>query len=175
MTQKQIIKTAHKLVKPIRVAHGWKFRIKDVDPGDTLDFSLDDKPELEQRLAANGIWALAQLQARLYGQNKWAALLIFSDDGRAWQGRHHQTCNIRGQSAGLPGLSHQVAIRRGTGPRTPLALHEVSAPSQLFWNFQAQLLRKHPRRRIHQEFLTKQRLPPRLVSKNIRQKHFHDI
>jgi len=34
----KVIKKARKFAKPFRISHGEKFRLKDVDPGDTLVF-----------------------------------------------------------------------------------------------------------------------------------------
>src|SRR3970282_1528522 len=63
-----------KLVKPFRVDDGRKFRLKDHDPGDSN--GLDSKEKAE-RLLAKGVARLAELQDRLYAQDKWAVLLIF--------------------------------------------------------------------------------------------------
>jgi hypothetical protein len=40
---KKLIKTARKLAKPFRVSDDG-FRLKDIDPGDTLQFTSEDKP-----------------------------------------------------------------------------------------------------------------------------------
>ena len=41
--RKEQIKKARKLAKPFRVTEE-SFRLKDIDPGDTLDFTSEDKP-----------------------------------------------------------------------------------------------------------------------------------
>jgi polyphosphate kinase 2 (PPK2 family) len=76
MKTKKVIKAVHQVVDPFRVEHGKKFRLKDFDPGDTLEFGSEDKPRAKEALA-NGIEVLAELQDRLYAQDKWALLLIF--------------------------------------------------------------------------------------------------
>src|SRR6266478_5088064 len=77
MKTKQIIKRARKFAKPFRVSKGKDFRLKDVDPGDTLEFiKEEDKPRAKEALA-NGILALAELQNKLYAQDRWGVLLIF--------------------------------------------------------------------------------------------------
>jgi len=77
MKTKQIIKRARKFAKPFRVSKGKDFRLKDADPGDTLEFTKEqDKPRAKEALA-DGILALAELQDKLYAQDKWAVLLIF--------------------------------------------------------------------------------------------------
>ncbi len=76
MKTKEIIKTARKIAEPFRVSKGKDFRLKDVDPNDTLGFKEEDKPRAKEALAS-GITALAELQDKLYAQDKWAVLLIF--------------------------------------------------------------------------------------------------
>src|SRR5215831_11830374 len=76
MSTKQVIEKAPKLADPFRVTNGEKFRLKDFDPGDTLGFESEDKPRAKEALAT-GVGALADLQDRLYAQDKWAVLVIF--------------------------------------------------------------------------------------------------
>ena len=77
MKTKEIIKTARKIAKPFRITKGKDFRLKDVDPNDTLEFTKEeDKPRAKEELAT-GVMALAELQDKLYAQDKWALLLIF--------------------------------------------------------------------------------------------------
>src|ERR1041385_205665 len=72
---KELIKMARKLAEPFRVSDD-SFRLKDYDPDDTLEFTSEDKPRAKEALAA-GISMLAELQDRLYAQDRWAVLLIF--------------------------------------------------------------------------------------------------
>src|SRR5712675_3362231 len=77
MKTKEIIKTASELAKPFRISKGKDFRLKDVDPDHTLEFTKEeDKPRAKEALAM-GVTALAELQDKLYAQDKWAVLLIF--------------------------------------------------------------------------------------------------
>ena len=62
---KTLIKEARKLAKPFLVTD--KFRLKDIDPGDTLGLP-EDKPRAKQALAM-GIEVLAELQDMLYAQD----------------------------------------------------------------------------------------------------------
>ena len=70
------LKQARHLAEQFRVSNGDKFRLKEVDPGDTLNFTSEDKPHAKAALTA-GVQALATLQDVLYAQDKWAVLLIF--------------------------------------------------------------------------------------------------
>ena len=53
-----------------------KFRLKDIDPGELLGFSNEDKPPAKEMLAAS-IQALTELQDKFYADDQWAVLLIF--------------------------------------------------------------------------------------------------
>jgi len=55
--------------------HDENFRLKDIDPRDTLGLP-EDKPRAKQALAM-GIEVLAELQDMLYAQDNWAVLLVF--------------------------------------------------------------------------------------------------
>src|SRR6516162_6490950 len=76
MKKKEIIERSKKFIKPYRVTDGKKFRLKDVDPGDTGDLKSEDKPRAKEALQ-NGVQALAELQDVLYAQDRWSMLLIF--------------------------------------------------------------------------------------------------
>src|ERR1035437_10118362 len=76
MRTRSIIKKARKFTAPFRVTNGDKFRLKDIDPGDTLGYKSEDKPRAKEALAT-GVQFLAELQDKLYAQDKWAVLLIF--------------------------------------------------------------------------------------------------
>jgi hypothetical protein len=52
MKTKEIIKRARGFAKPFRVSNGKDFRLKDVDPNDTLEFTKEaDKARAKQALA----------------------------------------------------------------------------------------------------------------------------
>jgi polyphosphate kinase 2 (PPK2 family) len=72
---KDFIKKARKIAKPFRVTDG-SFRLKDIDPDETLHLTSEDKPRAKEALAM-GVSLLAELQNMLYAQDQWAVLLIF--------------------------------------------------------------------------------------------------
>src|SRR5207248_7685305 len=76
MKTKEVIEAAHRLSKPYRVRNGKKFRLKDVDPGDTGELQSEDKARAKEALQT-GVGALTELQDMLYGQDRWSLLLIF--------------------------------------------------------------------------------------------------
>jgi PPK2 family polyphosphate:nucleotide phosphotransferase len=71
-----LIERARRFARPYRVDHGKRFRLKDVDPDDRGDLTAADKPRAQEALA-HGIQAMADLQDRLYAQDRWAVLLVF--------------------------------------------------------------------------------------------------
>jgi len=75
MKTKEIIKWAREYSRPFRVVDGGKFRLKDFDPGDTLDFGSADKARAAHALD-QGINALAELQDKLYAQDRWGVLVV---------------------------------------------------------------------------------------------------
>src|SRR5688572_19722028 len=76
MKTKKLIERARKFSKPYRITKGKKFRLKDVDPGETQGLNSDDKESAKEALA-NGAEALRELQDMLYAQDRWSVLLIF--------------------------------------------------------------------------------------------------
>jgi polyphosphate kinase 2 (PPK2 family) len=76
MKHKQVLKVARNLSEPFKVTKGEKFRLKDMDPNDTLHLVSEDKPRAKEGLQV-GVEALAELQDMLYAQDKWGVLLIF--------------------------------------------------------------------------------------------------
>src|SRR5437899_5562974 len=76
MKTKEVIKRAGAFATPFLVDKGKKFHLKDIDPNDTLGYKREDKPRAKEGLEM-GVLALAELQDKLYAQDKWALLLIF--------------------------------------------------------------------------------------------------
>ena len=64
-----------KLAKRYRVTDGKGFRLADHDPADTGGLDLGKKEA--QGLLQEGVERLAELQDKLYAQDRWAVLLIF--------------------------------------------------------------------------------------------------
>jgi len=63
-----------KLAKAYRVDTGRHFRLKDFNPADTAHIH---SKEYAQRALQEGIVRMAEMQDKLYAQNRWAVLLIF--------------------------------------------------------------------------------------------------
>src|SRR6185436_8268865 len=73
---KSEFKKIRKLIKPYCVTNGKRFRLKDVDPGDTGGLKSEVKGRAKEFLARS-VELLRDEQARLYAQDRWAVLLIF--------------------------------------------------------------------------------------------------
>ncbi len=69
-------KILHSLATRYRIDQGKKFRLKDFDPGDTGGLSKKSKEESEQ-LLQHSTQLLAEMQDKLYAQDRWGLLLIF--------------------------------------------------------------------------------------------------
>ena len=76
MKTSEVIDAARRFSKPYRVTNGKKFRLKDIDPGDTGELKSEDKQRAKEALQT-GVEALAELQDVLYAQDRWSMLLIF--------------------------------------------------------------------------------------------------
>jgi PPK2 family polyphosphate:nucleotide phosphotransferase len=174
MKTKEISKRAGKLAKPFRVVDGDKFRLKDFDPGDTLEFDSEDKPHFKEALTS-GIEALAALQDTLYAQNRWAVLLIFQamdaagKDGtikHVMSGINPQGCQVYSFKApSAQDLSHDYLWRCMT------ALPERGHIGIFNRSYYEETLVV----RVHREILERQLLPPELVSKDIWKERYKDI
>src|SRR5882757_2514398 len=175
MKTKEMIKTASELTKPFRISKGKNFRLKDVDPDDTLDFTKEaDKARSKEVLAA-GVTALAELQDKLYAQDKWAVLLIFQamdaagKDGaikHVMSGTNPQGCQVYSfKSPSSEDLDHDYLWRcmKCLPNRGHIGIFNRSYYEEVL------VVRVHP------EFLARQKLPARLVAKNIWDERFEDI
>ena len=63
MKTKDIVKWAREYSRPFRVTDGDTFRLKDYDPGDTLDFGNQDSDERFVALTSRSLVALIQTWA----------------------------------------------------------------------------------------------------------------
>ena len=175
MKTKEVIKAARDLAKPFRVGKGKDFRLKEVDPNDTLEFTKEaDKPRAKEALA-NGITALAELQDKLYAQDKWAVLLIFQamdaagKDGaikHVMSGVNPQACQVFSfKSPSAEDLDHDYLWRcmKCLPNRGHIGIFNRSYYEEVL------VVRVHP------EFLASQKVPPKLVGKSIWDERFEDI
>ena len=174
MNAKKVRKIARQLSEPFKVTQGKKFRLKDCDPADTLHLGTEDKPRAKEGLQI-GVQALAELQDRLYAQDKWGVLLIF------------QAMDAAGKDGAI---KH---VMSGVNPQG-CQVFSFKAPSSedLDHDFLWRCMKCLPERgrigifnrsyyeetlvvRVHEPLLKKQHLPERLITKNIWKERFEDI
>src|SRR4051812_15730060 len=173
MNINKVIEASHKLSKPYRVKNGKKFRLKDVDPGDTGRKS-DEKAKAKEMLQV-GVEALAELQDMLYGQDRWSLLLIFQamdaagKDGtikHVMSGVNPQGCQVSSfKSPTSEDLDHDFLWR------CQKALPERGRIGIFNRSYYEETLVV----RVHPEFLAGQKLPKRCVTKRIWDERFQDI
>jgi PPK2 family polyphosphate:nucleotide phosphotransferase len=149
-----------------------KFRLKDVDPGDTGDFhSKDEARERQQK----GCERMRELQERLYAQDRWSVLLIF------------QAMDAAGKDSTI---EH---VMSGVNPQgCQVYSFKAPSPEELDHDFLWRCTNRLPERgrigvfnrsyyeevlvvRVHRQFLAAEKLPPSLVSDDIWQERFQDI
>src|SRR6476660_5803295 len=170
---KALVKNARQFAKPFRVTDD-RFRLKDIDPNDTLDLSSEDKPRAKEALAM-GIDVLAELQDMLYAQDSWAVLLMF------------QAMDAAGKDGAI---KH---VMSGVNPQgCQVFSFKAPSPEDLDHDFMWRCLKCLPERgrigifnrsyyeetlavRVHPEFLAAQKLPEKCVTKRIWHERFQDI
>jgi len=174
MKKKELIKRAGKLAKPFRISNGKNFRLKHIDPVDTLHFKSEDKPKAKEALKW-GIDILAELQDKLYAQDRWSVLLIF------------QAMDAAGKDGAI---KH---VMSGINPQG-CQVYSFKAPTseELDHDYLWRCLKRLPERgrigifnrsyyeetlvvRVHQEILASQKIPEKLVTKHIWNERFQDI
>jgi PPK2 family polyphosphate:nucleotide phosphotransferase len=174
MSKKEFIKRAKKFSKPFRITDGKEFKLKHIDPADTLDLKSEDKPRAKEALQ-NGIDLLAELQDKLYAQDKWSVLLIF------------QAMDAAGKDGAI---KH---VMSGVNPQG-CQVFSFKAPTSedLDHDFLWRCIKCLPERgrigifnrsyyeetlvvRVHEEILAKQKLPEKLITKHIWDERFQDI
>jgi PPK2 family polyphosphate:nucleotide phosphotransferase len=174
MKKKEFIKRAKKFAKPFRITDGKAFKLKHIDPEDTLGLKSEDKPKAQEALK-NGIELLAELQDKLYAQDRWSVLLIF------------QAMDAAGKDGAI---KH---VMSGINPQG-CQVFSFKAPTSedLDHDFMWRCMKRLPERgrigifnrsyyeetlvvRVHKEILNKQKLPEKLVTKHIWDERFQDI
>ena len=165
------MKTA-KLANSYRVNDGKHFRLKDIDPADTGHWhSVEEaKGQLQKDIAR-----MAELQAMLYAQDRWALLLIF------------QAMDAAGKDGTI---KH---VMSGVNPEG-CQVHSFKAPSarELQHDFLWRTTWDLPERghigifnrsyyeevlvvRVHPPVLESELVPPSLITKDIWEERFEDI
>jgi len=165
-------KRLRKFVKPYRVDDGKKFRLKDYDASDS---SSIDSREKAEKLLAKGVGRLAELQEKLYAQDKWAVLLIFQamdaagKDGaikHVMSGINPQGCQVYSFKAPTSEeLDHDFLWR------TAKSLPERGRIGIFNRSYYEEVLVV----RVHPEILERQKMPRKLITKRVWKERYEDI
>jgi PPK2 family polyphosphate:nucleotide phosphotransferase len=172
--EKSINKKIHKFIEPYCITKGKDFRLKDIDPDDTGHLKSEFEEDADEVLK-KGIELLADLQEKLYAQDRWAVLLIF------------QAMDAAGKDSTI---KH---VMSGVNP-TGVEVYSFKAPTSedLDHDFMWRCMKRLPERgrigifnrsyyeevlvvRVHEEILKNQKIPQKLIHKNIWEERFEDI
>ena len=155
-----------------RVRPDRRLDLRDHDPGDTGPF--DGKQDASGRLE-RGIERLVELQELLYAQDRWAVLLIF------------QAMDAAGKDSAI---KH---VMSGLNPQgTQVTSFKKPSDEEIDHDFLWRCVKALPERgrigifnrsyyeevlvvRVHQEILERQKLPARVITKDIWRERFQDI
>ncbi len=165
------------LVESFRVTDGKKFRLNDYDPEDTASLSIRGKKAKAASLALlqQGIARLAELQDRLYAQDRWGVLVIF------------QALDAAGKDSTI---KH---VMSGVNPQgVQVSSFKVPSPQELDHDFLWRGVLRLPERgcigifnrsyyeevlvvRVHPAILEGQKIPPERVDGRIWTQRYEDI
>jgi len=172
MKYDKLIKEASRLAAPYRVTDGEKFRLKDYDPADTNGVR---SKRHAQTILNRRVGLLSHMQEKLYAQDRWALLVILQaldaagKDGvikHVMSGVNPQGCSVSAFKApSNEELSHDYLWRshKTVPERGKIGLFNRSYYEEVL------VVRVHP------EHLGAEKLPDRLVTKEIWDERFADI
>jgi PPK2 family polyphosphate:nucleotide phosphotransferase len=168
------LKRLLKISDSYRIEDGKKFRLKDTNPADNAGLKAESKQQA-QTLLQHSVTHLADLQDKLYAQDRWALLLIF------------QAMDAAGKDSTI---KH---VMSGLNPQG-VQVFSFKAPSaqELDHDYMWRCLQCLPERgrigifnrsyyeetlvvRVHPEILKSEKIPEKLITKNLWKERFEDI
>lgn len=172
MKKCKVLKEMARLADRYCVPNGHKFRLDDIDPGDTSGVKSEKHAA---KLLQSTIVMLSEMQEKLYAQDRWALLLIFQGMDTAGKdsaikhvmsGVNPQGCDVYSFKApGQEDIDHDFLWRT----------HKVCPERGKIGIFNRSYYEETLVVRIHPKLLKAERLPDRLVSKDIWVERFEDI
>jgi PPK2 family polyphosphate:nucleotide phosphotransferase len=165
-------KRLREFIERYRISDGRRFALAKIDPGDTHEVTEKERAEA---LLAEGVELLAELQDKLYAQDRWALLLVFQamdaagKDGtikHVMSGVNPQGCQVFSFKAPTAtDLDHDYLWRcmQCLPERGRIGIFNRSYYEEVL------VVRVHP------ELLAGQKLPPEMVTKDIWKERFADI
>ena len=172
MKTKKFAKEAAQIAAPFRITQGEKFRLKDHDPEDTG--GLKDKHEAHG-LLQHSVEMLRHLQEKLYAQDRWGLLVIIQGmdaagkDGlisHVMSGVNPQGCDVWSfKEPSKEELDHDFMWR----------CHKVVPERGKIGIFNRSYYEEVLVVRVHANLLQNEKLPAKLVTKQIWEERYEDI
>jgi PPK2 family polyphosphate:nucleotide phosphotransferase len=172
MKSRKVLKEMARLADRWRVTKGRKFRLADVDPGDTSGVKSE---KLAATLLQSSLAMLSDMQEKLYAQDRWALLLIFQGMDAAGKdsaikhvmsGVNPQGCDVYSFKApSHEEVDHDFLWRT----------HKVCPERGKIGIFNRSYYEESLVVRVHPKLLKAERLPGRLVSNDLWDERFEDV
>ncbi len=172
--KKELVKKAKNFSKQYRVGDGDGFKLKDYETKASFNLGEEGKPLVKETLQL-GVDALAALQDILYAQDKWSLLIIFQamdaagKDGaikHVMSGVNPQGCQVSSFKApSSEDLDHDFLWRcqKHLPERGRIGIFNRSYYEEVLVV------------RVHEQILKGQKLPEKLITKDIWEDRFQDI
>ena len=174
LSNKELKERARKFSDKYCVTSGEKFELKKFSTDPHLDLGPEDKPQMKETLQL-GVDMLAEMQDVLYAQDKWSLLLIFQamdaagKDGaikHVMSGVNPQGCQVTSFKApSAEELDHDYLWRcqKYLPERGRIGIFNRSYYEEVLVV------------RVHESILQAQKLPEKLITKDIWEERFKDI
>lgn len=174
LSKKELVKKAKNFSKQYCVGNGEGFKLKDYETKASFNLGEEGKPLVKETLQI-GINALAAMQDILYAQDKWSLLIIFQaidaagKDGaikHVMSGVNPQGCQVSSFKApSSEDLDHDFLWRcqKHLPERGRIGIFNRSYYEEVLVV------------RVHEQILKNQKLPEKLVTKDIWEDRFQDI
>jgi PPK2 family polyphosphate:nucleotide phosphotransferase len=174
LSKKELKERTRKFSKQFCADDGEDFQLKKYRTDPDIDLGPEDKPLMKQTLQV-GVEMLASMQEILYAQDKWSLLLIF------------QAIDAAGKDGAI---KH---VMSGVNPQgCQVTAFKAPNPEELDHDFMWRCQKQLPERgrigifnrsyyeevlvvRVHEPILKAQKLPEKLVTKDIWEERFKDI
>jgi PPK2 family polyphosphate:nucleotide phosphotransferase len=172
--RKEWLRRIERFVSPYRITKGKKFRLGEIDPGDTGGFGSERKRRAKE-LLANGVDWLAEEQDKFYANDRHAMLLVFQGmdaagkDGtirHVMSGVNPQGCQVYSfRQPSAEELDHDFLWR------CQKCLPERGRIGIFNRSYYEEVLVV----RVHKELLGRQKMPLPLVTRDIWKERLEDI
>lgn len=174
LSRKDFIARAKKVSKPYRVTSDKKFKLKDFDTDGSTKLAKVEKQFAQQALQL-GVQAIAEMQDKMYAQNKWSLLVIF------------QAMDAAGKDGAI---KH---VMSGINPQgCEVTAFKAPSAEELDHDFLWRCIKNMPQRgrigifnrsyyeevlvvRVHEAILKNQNIPEKLITESIWDDRLEDI